>query len=89
VTRILPILIVLACSVAHAHDWYEPACCGGSHCHPVADGVVVEGAAGVTVEGFGLMSYSDWRLRWSRDERDHVCIVDGKLACVYRRPKGM
>jgi len=87
-TRVLLILIA-SCVAAHAHDWYETSCCGGSHCGPVADGVVIEGADGVTVEGFGLLSYGDTRLRWSRDDRDHLCVVDGKLACVYRKPKDM
>jgi len=86
--------IVIAASLAclgsaSAHDWYELGCCGGSHCGPVADGVVVERKDGVSVQGFGTLSYSDPRLRWSRDDRDHVCSVGDKLLCVYRKPKGM
>ena len=73
--------------VAMQTTFYEPSCCSGRDCAPVADGVVSEKAAGVLVQGYGLLSYSDARLRWSRDDRDHVCAQAGKLLCIYRRPK--
>lgn len=77
-------------TAAHGHSWYEDSCCSGIDCREVADGTVEERAVGVHVKGFGILSYSDPRLRWSRDDQDHLCvsISDGKLLCVYRKPKG-
>jgi hypothetical protein len=43
----------------------------------------------VHVQGFGILSRSDSRLRTSRDDQDHVCQQPGKLLCVYRKPNGM
>jgi len=76
---------------ADAHSWYEVACCSGVDCAPVPDTVVEELPDGVHVSGFGVLSYSDPRLRWSRDFEAHVCATQGsqpKLLCVYRKPKG-
>lgn len=91
--RITAAWIVLI-STAMAHEtktgWnYDSACCSERHCHPVNDGVVEDKRDGVLVQGFGLMSYSDARLRWSQDNQDHLCTSDGKLLCVYRKPKDM
>jgi hypothetical protein len=74
---------------AQAHSWYEVACCHERDCVPVEDGVVVEKTDGVHVQGFGILSRSDSRLRTSRDDQDHVCQQPGKLLCVYRKPNGM
>ncbi len=84
-------LLVLALLIgsASAHEWYDPNCCAQVHCHPVDDGVVQEKKDGVYVTGYGVLSYTDPRLRWSRDDRDHVCEMGPKLLCVYRRPKDM
>jgi hypothetical protein len=87
----LPILILLG-GPAAAHEWYELSCCDEQHCSPVPDGTVEEGKDGVIVQNFGILSYTDPRLRWSKDNRDHLCILRGykpKLLCVYRKPKGM
>jgi hypothetical protein len=86
---------VLYATQARGHSWYETSCCSGKDCAPVEDGVVTEGPNGVHVQGFGLMSPSDPRIRWSRDDRDHLCVIHGmpntmsKLRCVYRRPNGV
>lgn len=75
---------------ARSHNWYELACCSDKDCGPVVEGVVTEDRAGVHVKGHGLMSPSDSRIRWSRDDQDHLCTSpSGKLLCVYRRPTGM
>jgi hypothetical protein len=53
--------------------------------------MIEERADGVHVRGYGTLSYTDARLRWSQDDRDHMCITQDashKLLCVYRRPKG-
>jgi hypothetical protein len=74
---------------ARAHGWYELACCSGSDCAPVEDGVVVEKSDGIHVQGWGVIHPGDPRLRWSRDDRDHICARPGKLICIYRKPSGM
>ena len=79
---------------ARAHEtrtgWkYDGACCSEQHCHPVKDGTVVDRLDGVWVEGFGVLSYTDARLRRSGDDMDHVCVSTGKLLCVYQKPKDM
>lgn len=75
---------------ARGHSFYEPACCSERDCAPVADGVVVEKPDGVHVRGHDVLSRTDPRLRWSRDDRDHLCVSpSSKLLCVYRRPNGV
>lgn len=88
--RTLAVLLLLT-SVATAHDWYEKSCCAERDCHPVDDDTVHETDRGVEIKGYGILSYSDPRLRWSRDNKDHICesSVQNKLICVYRRPKGV
>ena len=78
-----------AVTFASAHSWYEAACCSSKDCKSVDDGAVLEMADGVHVKGWGVLSRSDSRLRWSRDDRDHICEQPGKLLCVYRKPNGM
>ena len=88
--RTLMILLLMS-SMAIAHEWYESTCCADRDCGPVKDGVVEDQESGVLVEGFGILSYTDPRLRWSRDNNDHLCISSGppqKLICVYRKFKG-
>jgi hypothetical protein len=82
-----PIMIIVAGS-ACAHSWYEPACCSEGDCVPVDDGVVYEKVDGVHVQGWGVLSRTDPRVRWSRDDHDHVCAMLGKRSCVYRKPNG-
>jgi hypothetical protein len=75
-------------------DWYDAKCCSNRDCHPVPDGFVSNTEQGVEVKGHGLLSYTDPRLNWSRDLRDHICESQtyyngvkqpGKLLCVYRK----
>jgi len=83
---------VCLAETARAHSWYEASCCSERDCVPVEDGVVVEKADGVHVQGFGILSRTDPRLRLSRDDRDHLCVAQAgatKLICVYRKPNGM
>lgn len=91
-------LIAAAINSADAHDWYETSCCSGKDCAPVSDDIVVETKDGIVVKGYGILSESDPRVRWSQDERDHLCVsrnslwggpVKEKLMCVYRKRKFM
>jgi hypothetical protein len=74
---------------ALAHGWYEASCCSDRDCRPVPDEFVEETKAGVVVKGHGTLSSTDPRLRWSRDQRTHLCEEPGKLLCVYRKPPSM
>ena len=89
-------LVLLACLVfaftspSRAHSWYDPACCSGIDCKPVPDGVVEEHKDGLYVQGYGILSYADPRVRQSRDWQTHLCVSpSGKLLCVYRKPGGV
>lgn len=81
-------------TAAKAHNapsgWqYDLSCCSDQDCGPVEDGVVTERKDGIHVEGHGVLSETDPRVRWSRDGQDHLCLSPtNKLLCVYRKPKG-
>jgi hypothetical protein len=89
------ILFIYLSLLSPIHDWYEQSCCSNTHCHPVPDGTVTNTGAGVFVKGYGLLSYTDPRLRWSQNNSDHLCELpqtlgesesrEMKLLCVYRR----
>lgn len=84
-------LILATLTTAGAHSWYEPQCCSSTDCAPVDDGVVEEKSDGIHVKGYGVLSYTDPRIRWSKDDQDHLCTEQygqHKLLCVYRKPKG-
>ena len=86
---IVPGGLKIVATILAIHGWYDLECCGDRDCYPVDSGVVKELKEGVVVQGFGILSYSDRRLRWSKDDRDHICAArsGGGLICVYRRPK--
>lgn len=77
-------------TAAQGHSWYDPSCCSTIDCAPVAEGVVEDAPdGGINVKGYGHLSATDPRVRWSRDHQDHLCISGSKkLLCVYRKPKG-
>lgn len=87
--------LLVTAAIANAHDWYESACCSGKDCAPVPEGSVVETHDGIVVKGWGILSESDGRIRWSQDDRDHICARPAnqwgpaKLLCVYRKRKFM
>lgn len=80
------VFILLTTTPLHAHSWYEQSCCGDQDCKEVEDGTVENKQMGVWVKDFGLLSHADPRLRWSRDDKDHICAQGTKLFCVYRKP---
>jgi hypothetical protein len=77
-----------------SHSWYEAGCCSDRDCEAVEDVAVKEKPDGIHVAGFGVLSHTDPRLRWGRDDRWHLCISKpsppeaGKLLCVYRPARG-
>lgn len=89
-------LLALWPTLAMAHEWYAPECCGGKDCHPLADSDVREGPAGWQTPA-GLIGYQDKRVRPSQDGRFHICIQDNKankpyppfMLCFYVPPRGM
>lgn len=72
----------------HDQGLYDLACCNLRDCRPDEDNRVKDTRDGLFVQGHGIMSYTDPRIRKSRDDRDHICEDKGKLICVYQRPKG-
>lgn len=81
---------VIAVTAAHAHSWYERGCCDDQDCKPVEEGRVQERPDGVHVTGWSdVLQEGDPKLRWSRDDQDHVCENSNRLICVYRKRKTM
>jgi len=80
-----------------------PECCWGRECAEVPSGVVreVQGGyavrvvpgqhpmltAGAAIEGF--VPHGDARIRVSQDSERHVCIVYGRIGCIYVPPGGV
>jgi hypothetical protein len=85
---VLMVLALLIATRARAHSWYPSDCCSDRDCSPAGDGVVQEKADGLHVRGFGVLPYTDPRIRISRDLDEHVCTAPGRLICVFVRPKG-
>jgi hypothetical protein len=68
---------------------YDMSCCNDRDCKPVPDGTIIEKPDGMHVKGHGILSRTDPRIRWSRDEREHLCVdPQGKLLCIYPKPNG-
>lgn len=64
-------MILLA--VMLAHSWYSQACCGGSHCHPVACTTLVTNSDG-SVDWTGL-HFAPEQVHASQDALCHVCVA--------------
>ncbi len=82
---------------------YDRECCGGWDCAAATQGVqdarggyavavlpgthpmVPPGAQPVT----GFVPHGDPRIRVSGDEERHVCIVGGRVYCIYIAPGGV
>jgi len=90
-------LSVPAAPPARAHDWYDPACCNGQDCQPVAFGRVTatpEGWRIVVGPGDHILAkrkidtvvpFGDRRVRQSLDQDFHVCLspLANTLFCLY------
>lgn len=83
---------------------YDPACCSGRDCAWVAPGAVREVRGGYAVSVApgthpmvpmgsppvsGLVPHGDPRIRPSGDDQKHVCIMGGRILCVYIPPGGV
>lgn len=72
---------------AGAHEWYDEECCNELDCRPAHEDEVELRPGGYWVERIGLVSFTDERLRPSRDGEFHVCIVETEmgifLTCLY------
>jgi hypothetical protein len=81
-----------------------PECCLGRECAQVPDTAVreVEGGYRVTILAgqhpmlpvgsapvSGFVPFGDARIRLSGDRWRHVCIVYGRIGCVYLPPPGV
>lgn len=68
----LALLGWLLLSPVQAHEWYEPACCGGHDCHPVEADEVKQFDDGSY--GWSTFKFSTGMVRPSRDGKYHVCV---------------
>jgi hypothetical protein len=82
------ILLLWIVQPAAAHSWYDPHCCSGSDCRPVAMDDVVE------IEGGGWkhlptgVTFRRDQVLPSKDRHFHVCIGNrphdqGQPYCIY------
>jgi hypothetical protein len=93
------LLLALPTSV-NAHEWYDIECCAGNDCAPVIRSQVMPGPsyAGITggnqslpvlwvqtIHGRAPVT-SETKRKESKDARNHACIRDGKLVCIYEAP---
>jgi hypothetical protein len=93
--RILSAVLVsllVASSVARAHEWYPLACCGGEDCGP-ADIVIRrdDGSYLVTAHGMSLEIPGEYYWRPSPDGQVHVCVrhiagIGTMVVCAFRGP---
>lgn len=85
------LLLLMTVSTAHAHSWYDEECCTGYDCKAVDEEDVVVAKDGVhvrwqyhhSIPHTSILSTTDPRVRWSKDEKKHVCVSRGGLNCVY------
>jgi hypothetical protein len=82
------VLFALAIAgLVNAHSWYDPHCCSGSDCRPVAYDDVIEIEGGWKHLPTGVMFRRDQVLP-SKDNKFHVCIGNkphdmGRPYCIY------
>lgn len=82
---------------------YDRECCGGWDCAAARPGAVQEVQGGYAVSiapgthpmvpigaqpVTGFVPHGDPRIRVSGDEDRHVCIVGGRVFCIYIAPGG-
>lgn len=72
---------------AAAHEWYPPACCEESHCHPVACNEIHNEASDMVWHGYRIARQA---VKEAPDGRCHVCLIplppDGKttvMKCMF------
>ena len=73
---------------AQSHSFYDPSCCSGRDCHPIAMTAVVVGHDGYHVNSTGeIISFRDSRIRPSPDGGYHRCSYGGRNSsrtiCLY------
>jgi len=72
---------------ALGHGWYDTDCCHDNDCAPITKEAWPQGRDGdsiiTTKQGEGRTGPGT-RIRPSKDEKDHACIMHGRVMCVYR-----
>lgn len=83
---------------------YDPECCSGTDCAQAVDGAIREVAGGYSVVVMpgthpmvpagsqpvtGFVPHGDPRIRVSGDEHRHVCVMGGRVLCIYVPPGGV
>ena len=89
------IILVVSAIRSDAHEWYDPECCSGQDCAPVAREHVVATPDGWQVRlkpgehpntRFPVdrtLPYTSPQVRHSQDSDFHACVLGGTLLCLY------
>lgn len=89
----LALILLALVPWAHGHSFYDPECCRDRDCAPLADGAVVEDAAGFLIVATGRRIDRDSpKVRLSPDGRWHLCTLGGEpggtVLCLYVPGRG-
>lgn len=77
---------------AVSHGWYDVDCCDTKDCAPAPEGAVIPSDKGYRVSMKSpitpnwvdeLIPYGSDKIRFSRDEKFHVCIPYEAVRCLY------
>lgn len=88
-TGLVGLLLVRGTMRAHAHDWYDPACCSNRDCEPITDTAVTIESGGYHVRYVGSLGFHVDVLvpfnqaKPSRDENYHGCASTDRFLCLY------
>jgi hypothetical protein len=79
------LLLVTASSGAGAHSWYDAQCCSDKDCSPALGADVdPDGSMSIEIAPSNFIQIpAGFPKRPSRDFDFHVCILSGRVLCVY------
>lgn len=75
---------VCVSTAANGHSWYDNECCHDRDCAEVVSmrQLPNNGVEVTTKLGTGVMIETT-KMKKSLDEKDHACIIYGKIICFY------
>lgn len=80
------LLILLGSFSVLAHEWYDSECCHEKDCREVESAELVFTPSGYKI-GQWFFPWDDGRIRRSKDNKFHICILGQDPICLYR-PEG-
>lgn len=78
------LFLIMLPSLVEAHSWYDSSCCSNQDCYEL-NYTPKKIKGGYFAEG---LLFSKEKLKESRNNRWHACILNGKPQCLYA-PMGM